>query len=166
MNRLNPKRLQRRAGICSRKILETLKTRHMAQENRWGLLSGHVRIDVLRKAPETTLLERINSKPQNAMSGAPSLLLVNGRLRTLFERLAVPDHALAVVARKLEILGSVRAHRSGKRRLFHHNRPVSAITYTPPARCENMHLNWGSDGICRSRTADVSRCPIPIFTVL
>jgi hypothetical protein len=77
----------------------------MAQENRWGLLSGHVRIDVLRKAPETTLLERTNSKPQNAMSGAPSLLLVNGGLRTLFERLAVPDHALAVVARELEILG-------------------------------------------------------------
>jgi hypothetical protein len=52
------------------------------------------------------------------------------------------------------------------RRLFHHNYPVSAITYTHPARCENMHLNWGSDGICRSSTADVPRCLIAIFTVL
>src|SRR5208337_5180497 len=36
-------------------------------------------------------------------------------------------------------------------RFFHHKHPVSAITYTHPASCENMHLNWGIDGMSRSK---------------
>src|SRR6266478_5075542 len=113
--------------------LETLKTTHLSQENRRELLSGHVPMDVLTRSPERRLwrgelrtgFAKVSSRRSlkedagvraSGRSKAPPgisrtrgrLLSVDGGLRTLLERLEVPDHAFACVVREFEILGEFK----------------------------------------------------------
>src|SRR5208282_3101664 len=57
-----------------------------------------------QSVPRGTLYVQTRRGREGGRVGA-RLLLVNRRLRTLLQRLPIPDHAFAVKARQLEILG-------------------------------------------------------------
>jgi hypothetical protein len=116
--------------------LETLKTTHRSQENSRGASirpcpngrtyekgwneaygKGQLRTGFAKLSSRRSVEEDAGSpsftKKEDAAGGQPHLgegllLSVHGGLRTLLERLEVPDHAFASVVRELEILGEFK----------------------------------------------------------
>ena len=75
-----------------------------------SLKGGRTPDPVIRPLEQRKRQRLLKRKIALAGGGAP-LLAVHSRLRTLLERLHVPDHAFAVVASQFEILGEFESIR-------------------------------------------------------
>ena len=49
----------------------------------------------------------------------------------------------------------------GRSTFFHHNQPVTTITYLQPTQCDNSHLIWGSEEARPSTKTALEAAPNP-----